>query len=178
MGWESDWRLHTCDVVAMGELCEADGECGTSDILDNCHIRVAFSTNDERTAKRISDALGTATELPRVYSNVSSASAAVVPLAASAWHRSRRMWKVPSSVGRCVSRSASSMGSATMARIACGAPTVALAATGAASSQPRASCDAGSRRRRPSTKARSLRPSWRPRPHHRWPRPRNTRQGK
>ncbi|MFG1260556.1 conjugal transfer protein TraG [Xanthobacter flavus] len=32
-------------------------------ILDNCHIRVAFSTNDERTAKRISDALGTATEL-------------------------------------------------------------------------------------------------------------------
>ncbi|NGY05914.1 conjugal transfer protein TraG [Solimonas terrae] len=32
-------------------------------ILDNCHVRVAFSSNDERTAKRISDALGTATEL-------------------------------------------------------------------------------------------------------------------
>ncbi|TYO63356.1 conjugal transfer protein TraG [Bradyrhizobium hipponense] len=32
-------------------------------ILDNCHIRIAFSTNDERTAKRVSDALGTATEL-------------------------------------------------------------------------------------------------------------------
>ena len=32
-------------------------------ILDNCHVRVAFSTNDERTAKRVSDALGTATEL-------------------------------------------------------------------------------------------------------------------
>jgi type IV secretion system protein VirD4 len=32
-------------------------------ILDNCHVRVAFATNDERTAKRISDALGTATEL-------------------------------------------------------------------------------------------------------------------
>jgi len=32
-------------------------------ILDNCHVRVCFSTNDERTAKRISDALGTATEL-------------------------------------------------------------------------------------------------------------------
>ncbi|HJP69847.1 MAG TPA: IncP-type conjugal transfer protein TraG, partial [Sphingomicrobium sp.] len=31
-------------------------------ILDNCHVRVSFSTNDERTAKRISDALGTATE--------------------------------------------------------------------------------------------------------------------
>jgi len=32
-------------------------------ILDNCHVRVSFSTNDERTAKRVSDALGTATEL-------------------------------------------------------------------------------------------------------------------
>lgn len=32
-------------------------------ILDNCHLRVAFATNDERTAKRISDALGTATEM-------------------------------------------------------------------------------------------------------------------
>ena len=32
-------------------------------ILDNCHVRVAFSTNDERTAKRVSDALGTATEI-------------------------------------------------------------------------------------------------------------------
>lgn len=31
-------------------------------ILDHCHVRVAFATNDERTAKRISDALGTATE--------------------------------------------------------------------------------------------------------------------
>jgi len=32
-------------------------------ILDNCHVRVAFATNDERTARRVSDALGTATEL-------------------------------------------------------------------------------------------------------------------
>ncbi|MEM9762499.1 MAG: type IV secretory system conjugative DNA transfer family protein, partial [Pseudomonadota bacterium] len=32
-------------------------------ILDNCHVRVAFATNDERTAKRLSDALGTTTEL-------------------------------------------------------------------------------------------------------------------
>src|SRR3546814_812028 len=32
-------------------------------ILDNCHVRVSFATNDERTAKRISDALGTATEM-------------------------------------------------------------------------------------------------------------------
>jgi len=32
-------------------------------ILDNCHVRVAFATNDEPTAKRVSDALGTATEM-------------------------------------------------------------------------------------------------------------------
>jgi type IV secretion system protein VirD4 len=32
-------------------------------ILDNCHVRVSFATNDERTAKRVSDALGMATEL-------------------------------------------------------------------------------------------------------------------
>ena len=32
-------------------------------ILDNCHVRVCFATNDERTARRVSDALGTATEM-------------------------------------------------------------------------------------------------------------------
>ena len=32
-------------------------------ILDNCHVRVSFATNDERTAKRVSDALWTATEM-------------------------------------------------------------------------------------------------------------------
>jgi type IV secretion system protein VirD4 len=32
-------------------------------ILDNCHVRVSFATNDERTAKRVSDTLGTATEM-------------------------------------------------------------------------------------------------------------------
>ena len=31
-------------------------------IMDNCHVRVAFAPNDERTAKRISELLGTATE--------------------------------------------------------------------------------------------------------------------
>lgn len=39
-------------------------------ILDNCHVRVAFAPNDERTAKRLSDALGTATEL-RALQNLS-----------------------------------------------------------------------------------------------------------
>ncbi len=32
-------------------------------ILDHCHVRVSFATNDERTARRVSDALGAATEL-------------------------------------------------------------------------------------------------------------------
>ncbi len=32
-------------------------------ILDNCHVRVSIATNDERTATRVSDALGTATEM-------------------------------------------------------------------------------------------------------------------
>jgi type IV secretion system protein VirD4 len=32
-------------------------------ILDNCQVRISFATNDERTAKRVSDALGTATEM-------------------------------------------------------------------------------------------------------------------
>jgi type IV secretion system protein VirD4 len=35
----------------------------SNSILDNCHVRVAFATNDERTARRVSEALGTATEL-------------------------------------------------------------------------------------------------------------------
>jgi type IV secretion system protein VirD4 len=39
-------------------------------ILDNCHVRVAFAPNDERTAKRLSDALGTATE-ERLQRNLS-----------------------------------------------------------------------------------------------------------
>jgi type IV secretion system protein VirD4 len=39
-------------------------------ILDNCHVRVAFAPNDERTARRLSDALGTTTEL-RHHKNVS-----------------------------------------------------------------------------------------------------------
>src|SRR5258706_2032612 len=44
----------------MSQLAKEDGE--NNAILDNCHIRIAFACNDERTAKRISDALGTMTE--------------------------------------------------------------------------------------------------------------------
>ncbi len=45
---------------SLNQIEKAYGEHNS--ILDNCHIRVAFATNDERTAKRLSDALGTATE--------------------------------------------------------------------------------------------------------------------
>ncbi len=46
---------------SLNQVSKAYGE--NNSILDNCHVRIAFSSNDERTAKRISDALGTATEL-------------------------------------------------------------------------------------------------------------------
>lgn len=45
---------------SLNQIEKAYGEYNA--ILDNCHVRVAFATNDERTAKRISDALGQATE--------------------------------------------------------------------------------------------------------------------
>jgi type IV secretion system protein VirD4 len=45
---------------SLNQIDKAYGQ--NHSILDNCHVRVAFATNDERTAKRISDALGTATE--------------------------------------------------------------------------------------------------------------------
>jgi len=45
---------------SLNQIVKAYGE--NNAILDNCHVRVAFASNDERTAKRISDALGTATE--------------------------------------------------------------------------------------------------------------------
>jgi type IV secretion system protein VirD4 len=44
----------------LNQIVKAYGE--NNSILDNCHVRIAFATNDERTARRISDALGTATE--------------------------------------------------------------------------------------------------------------------
>lgn len=45
---------------SLNQVDKAYGD--RNSILDNCHVRVTFATNDERTAKRISDALGTATE--------------------------------------------------------------------------------------------------------------------
>ena len=51
-------------MSAMGSLNQIEKAYGTNNsILDNCHVRVSFATNDERTSKRLSDALGTATEM-------------------------------------------------------------------------------------------------------------------
>ena len=52
-----------CFLIAqsLNQIEKAYGQ--NNSILDNCHVRVSFATNDERTAKRVSDALGTATEL-------------------------------------------------------------------------------------------------------------------
>jgi type IV secretion system protein VirD4 len=46
---------------SLNQIEKAYGQ--NNSILDNCHVRVCFATNDERTAKRVSDALGTATEI-------------------------------------------------------------------------------------------------------------------
>jgi type IV secretion system protein VirD4 len=46
---------------SLNQIEKAYGQ--NNSILDNCHLRVSFATNDERTAKRVSDAIGTATEM-------------------------------------------------------------------------------------------------------------------
>lgn len=46
---------------SLNQIDKAYGQ--NHSILDNCHVRVTFATNDERTAKRISETLGTATQL-------------------------------------------------------------------------------------------------------------------
>jgi type IV secretion system protein VirD4 len=46
---------------SLNQIEKAYGQ--NNSILDNCQVRVSFATNDERTAKRVSDALGIATEL-------------------------------------------------------------------------------------------------------------------
>ncbi|MBG6525983.1 conjugal transfer protein TraG [Pseudomonas aeruginosa] len=46
---------------SLNQIDKAYGQ--NHSILDNCHVRVTCATNDERTANRISETLGTATEL-------------------------------------------------------------------------------------------------------------------
>jgi type IV secretion system protein VirD4 len=55
---------------SLNQIEKAYGQ--SNSILDNCHVRVSFATNDERTAKRVSDALGTATELRAMKNHAGS----------------------------------------------------------------------------------------------------------
>jgi len=58
-------------VLIAQSLNQLEKAYGTNNsILDNCHIRFAYAANDDKTAKRISDLLGQATEkkMQRSYS--------------------------------------------------------------------------------------------------------------
>lgn len=62
LGYMAGYGLRAFLIAqSLNQISKAYGE--QNSILDNCHVRVAFAANDERTAKRISDALGTTTEL-------------------------------------------------------------------------------------------------------------------
>lgn len=62
MAFMAGYRIRAFLIAqSLNQIAKAYGE--NNSILDNCHVRVAFSTNDERTARRISDSLGTATEM-------------------------------------------------------------------------------------------------------------------
>ena len=62
MAFMAGYRIKVFLIAqSLNQIAKAYGE--NNSILDNCHVRVAFSTNDERTARRISDSLGTATEM-------------------------------------------------------------------------------------------------------------------
>ena len=59
--WQATDRRAFSWAQSLNQIEKAYGQ--NNSILDNCHVRVAFAANDERTAKRLSDALGIATEL-------------------------------------------------------------------------------------------------------------------
>lgn len=62
MAFMAGYRIKAFLIAqSLNQIAKAYGE--NNSILDNCHVRVAFATNDERTARRISDSLGTATEM-------------------------------------------------------------------------------------------------------------------
>ena len=62
MAFVAGYRIKIFIIVqSLNQLEAAYG--ANNAILDNCHVRVAFATNDERTARRVSDSLGTATEM-------------------------------------------------------------------------------------------------------------------
>src|SRR5208282_3877550 len=69
---------------SLNQIEKAYGQ--NNSILDNCHVRVSFATNDERTAKRVSDALGgraPAWERPTFEEVVGSSIAGLVQITVS-----------------------------------------------------------------------------------------------
>ena len=63
-GWRQPATLSSPAVLIAQSLNQIEKAYGPNNsILDNCHVRVCFATNDERTARRVSDALGVATEM-------------------------------------------------------------------------------------------------------------------
>jgi type IV secretion system protein VirD4 len=62
LAFMAGYRLKSFLIAqSLNQIEKAYG--ANNSILDNCHVRVSFASNDERTAKRVSDALGTATEM-------------------------------------------------------------------------------------------------------------------
>ena len=62
LGYMAGYGLRAFLIAqSLNQITKAYGQ--ENSILDNCHVRVAFANNDERTAKRVSDALGSTTEL-------------------------------------------------------------------------------------------------------------------
>lgn len=62
LAWMAGYGIRAYLIAqSLNQISKAYGE--NHSILDNCHVRIAFASNDERTARRISDSLGTATEL-------------------------------------------------------------------------------------------------------------------
>lgn len=62
LGYMAGYGLRAFLIAqSLNQISKAYGP--DNSILDNCHVRVSFASNDERTAKRISDALGSTTEL-------------------------------------------------------------------------------------------------------------------
>ena len=61
LGYMAGYGLRAYLITqSLNQIDKAYGQ--NNAVLDHCHVRVAFASNDERTAKRISDALGTTTE--------------------------------------------------------------------------------------------------------------------
>lgn len=62
LAFMAGYRMRSLLIAqSLNQIEQAYGR--NSSILDNCHVRVAFAPNDERTAQRLSEALGVATEV-------------------------------------------------------------------------------------------------------------------